>query len=112
MALSNAELLRKAAGPIGTGDIGTTGHGLLSAEQSAAFLDQVYEATAFSAAQRNERRSAPTGSINKIGIGGRILRKKTQGVDDATLVKPTFGEVSYVAKRYRADSEVNEEVFE
>jgi len=112
MTMSNAALLRKAAGPIGTADVGTIGHGLLSPEQSDTFLDQVYEATAFNQAQRNERRRAPTGSINKIGIAGRILRKKNQGVDDATLVKPTFGEVAYVCQRYRADTEVNEEVFE
>lgn len=112
MTMSNTALLRKAAGTVGTADVGTAGHGLLSPEQSQKFLDQVYETTAFNQAQRNERRRAATGSINKVGIGGRILRKKTEGVDDATLIKPTFGEVPYVAVRMRADTEVNEEVFE
>ena len=113
MTMSNAVLLRKAAGTISTGDIGAgAGHGLLSAEQTDAFLDKVYDATPFSQAQRNLRRRSAEGSINKIGIGGRILRKKTEGVDDATLIKPDFGEVEYAVKRYRADTEINEEVFE
>jgi HK97 family phage major capsid protein len=112
MTLSNAALLRKAAGPVGTADVGTAGHGLLSDEQSTEFLRRVYDATPFSGLQRNETRRSAEGSINKMGIGGRILRKKNEGVDDATLVKPEFGEVEYAVKRYRADSEINEEVFE
>jgi HK97 family phage major capsid protein len=112
MTMSNQALLRKAAGAIGTADVGTAGSGLLSAEQSTVFLKRVYDATPFSQAQRNLTRKSGEGSINKIGIGGRILRKKNEGVDDATLVKPEFGEVDYVVRRYRADSEINEEVFQ
>lgn len=109
--LSQAELLRKAAGPISTGDF-IAASGLLAAEQSSSFLDAVYEATPFSALHRKERRRSKTGSIAKIGIGGRLLRKKTAGVDDATLAKATFGDVDYVAIGSRLDWEVEEEVFE
>jgi hypothetical protein len=109
--LTNADLVRKAAGPVGTGDF-IAASGLLASEQANAFLDQVYLATPFSALQRNERRRAKTGSIAKIGIGGRLLRLKTAGVDDATLVKPLFGDVSYTCVRSRLDWEVEEEVFE
>jgi hypothetical protein len=111
MTITQAELLRKAAGPIGTGDF-IASVGTLAAEQANTFLDQVYVATPFSALQRNERRRAKAGSIAKIGIGGRLLRKKTPGVDDATLAKPTFGEVDYTCVRSRLDWEVEEEVFE
>ena len=111
MTMSQAELLRKAAGPIGTGDF-IAASGRLAAEQANAFLDAVYAATPFLSLQRNERRRAMTGSIAKIGIGGRLLRKKTAGVDDATLQKPTFGEVNYTVVRSRLDWEVEEEVFE
>jgi HK97 family phage major capsid protein len=110
MTMSNQALLRKAAGAVGTGDFAATG--LLPAEQSTAFLDRVYDATAFSQAQRNERRRSSEGSIPRLGIGGRILRKKNAGVDDATLIKPEFSDIDYVVKRYRADSEIEEEVFE
>lgn len=110
MTMSNAALLRKAAGTIATGDFAATG--LLAPEQASAFLDRVYDATPFSQAQRNERRRSSEGSIPTLGIGGRILRKKTEGVDDATLVKPEFTDIDYAVKRYRADSEIDEEVFE
>jgi len=111
MGMTGAELLRKAAGPIGTGDF-ISASGLLAAEQSTAFLDAVYAATEFNPLHRKERRRSKTGSIAKIGIGGRLLRKKTAGVDDATLAKPTFGDVDYVAVGSRLDWEVEEEVFE
>jgi len=112
MVMSNQALLRKAAGTVTTDSVGTAGANLLSPEQSSAFLDRVYDATAFSQAQRNERRRGSEGSISKLGIASRILRKKTENVDDATLVKPEFGEVEYAVKRYRADTEITEEVFE
>lgn len=111
MSMTQADLLRKAAGPIQTGDF-IAASGLLAAEQSAAFLDAVYEATPFSALHRKERRRSKAGTIAKIGIGGRLLRKKTAGVDDATLSKPTFGDVPYTAVASRLDWEVEEEVFE
>jgi HK97 family phage major capsid protein len=110
MSISNAALLRKAAGTVSTADFASTG--LLAPEQATAFLDQVYDATPFSQAQRNETRRSSEGSIPTIGIGGRILRKKNEGVDDATLVKPTFTDIDYAVKRYRADTELDEEVFE
>lgn len=108
---TNADLLRKAAGPIGTGDF-IASVGTLQPEQANAFLDQVYVGTPMTQLQRNERRRAKTGSIAKIGIGGRLLRKKTAGVDDATLAKPSFGEVDYTCVRSRLDWEVEEEVFQ
>jgi hypothetical protein len=111
MSITQAELLRKAAGPIATGDF-IAASGLLAAEQSSAFLDAVYEATPFSALHRKERRRSKTGTVAKVGIGGRLLRKKTAGVDDATLLKPTFADVPYTTVASRLDWEVEEEVFE
>lgn len=111
MVMNGAELLRKAAGPIATGDF-IAASGLLSAEQSTRFLDQVFEATPLSALIRRERRRSKSGTIAKIGIGGRLLRRKTAGVDDATLVKPTFSDIPYATVSSRLDWEVEEEVFQ
>jgi hypothetical protein len=111
MTITQAELLRKAAGPIATGDF-TAASGLLAAEQANTFLDMVYDGTPFAALQRAVRRRAKTGTVAKIGIGGRLLRPKTAGLDDATLQKPLFGDVSYTCVRMRLDWEVEEEVFE
>ena len=111
MALTNADLLRKAAGPIGTGDF-IASVGTLQPEQASSFLDLVYDATPFAAIMRRERRRAKTGYISSIGVGRRLLRKKTAGVDDATLAKPGFEDVSYTCVRSRLDWEVEEEVFQ
>lgn len=111
MSMSGAALLQKAAGPIATGDF-IAASGLLSAEQATSFLDMVYEATPFSALHRRQTRRAKSGTIAKIGIGQRLLRPKTAGVDDATLAKPTFGDVGYQTVSYRLDWEIEEEVFE
>jgi len=111
MSMTGAELLRKAAGPISTGDF-TAASGLLAAEQANAFLDAVYEATPFSALMRTERRRSKSGSIAKIGIGSRVLRPKTAGVDDSTLQKPTTSDVSYATAASRLDWEIEEEVLE
>jgi hypothetical protein len=108
---TNADLLRKAAGPIGTGDF-TAATGLLAAEQATSFLDLIYDATVFSGLMRQERRRSKTGYVSSIGVGRRLLRPKTAGVDDATLAKPIFSDVSYTCVRSRLDWEVEEEVFQ
>jgi hypothetical protein len=111
MGMSGADLLRKAAGPVGTTDF-ITASGLLSPEQSNRFLDMVFQATEFSALHRTERRRAKSGTIAKIGVARRMLRRKTAGVDDATLQKPIFGDVPYQTVSSRLDWEIEEEVFE
>lgn len=111
MTMTQADLLRKATGAIGTGDL-LAASGLLAPEQASKFLDQTYQATEFSALHRKEKRRAKTGTIARIGIGRRLLRKKNAGDDDATLVKPTFGDLGYATVASRLDWEIEEEVFE
>lgn len=111
MSMTQADLLRKAAGPIGTGDF-ISASGLLAPEQADAFLDAVYEATPLNAIIRHEKRVATSGSIAALGIGSRLLRKKTAGVDDATLVKPVFTDIGYQTVPVRLDWEVEEEVYQ
>lgn len=108
---TNADLVRKAAGPVATSDF-ISASGLLAPEQASAFLDLVYEATEFNAACRHEKRKSKSGSIAKIGIGSRLLRRKTAGTDDATLAKASFSDVAYQTVASRLDWEVEEEVFE
>lgn len=108
---TNADLLRKAAGPITTGDF-TAASGLLAPEQAGKFLDLVYDATPFAALMRRERRRSKTGYVSSVGVGRRVLRPKTAGVDDATLVKPLFSDVGYTCVQSRLDWEVDEEVYQ
>lgn len=110
MGLSNQELLRKAAGSQVATDFGTGTN--LAPEQASAFLDLVYDATPFSQVMRTERRKSKSGTIAKIGIGGRLLRRKTPSVDDARLAKPTTTTVPYQTQPSRLDWEIEEEVFQ
>lgn len=111
MSMTQADLLRKAAGPIEPGDF-IAASGLLAPEQATAFLDLVYDATPMNAAIRHVTRRSKSGTIAKIGIGRRLLRKKTAGVDDATLAKPDFYDLGYATVASRLDWEVDEEVFQ
>jgi hypothetical protein len=110
MALSNRALLAKAVGSQVATDFGTGT--ALAPEQSSAFLDLIYDATPFSAVMRTERRRAKSGTIAKIGIGGRLLRRKTPSVDDARLARPAMTTVPYQTQPSRLDWEIEEEVFE
>ena len=110
MPMTQAELLRKAAGPQSTTDFPASG--LLAPEQSSVFLDKVYDATPLASLIRTERRRVKSGTVAKIGIGGRLLRRKTAGVDDATLAKPVQTDISYQTIASRLDWEIEEEVFQ
>jgi hypothetical protein len=108
--MTQAQLLAKAAGTQSTADFAASG--LLQPEAASAFLDLVYDATPFGALMRTERRRAKSGSIAKIGIGGRLLRRKTEGVDDAVLAKPTMTDLEYQTVASRLDWEITEETFQ
>jgi len=112
MTMTGDELLRKAAGTITVPGNFIAASGLLLPEQADAFLDAVYDATPFAALQRVERRRSKSGTIAKIGIGSRLLRPKTTGVDDATLSRPDFSDVGYQTVASRLDWEIDEETFE
>lgn len=74
---NNSTIIRKAA--IATG---TLSSGLLNPEQARKFIQQTFDATNLGGLVRHEMRTAKTGEIDKIGIGKRILRKKTENTDD------------------------------
>ena len=74
---NNSTIIRKAA--IATG---TLASGLLNPEQARKFIQQTFDATNLGGLVRHEMRTAKTGEIDKIGIGRRILRKKTENTDD------------------------------
>ena len=73
---TNADVVRKA---ISTSSLS---YGLLNAEQARKFIQQTFEATNLGPLVRHEMRTAKTGEIDKIGIARRIVRKKTENVDD------------------------------
>ncbi len=88
-------------------------YGLLSPEQVQQFYVQIYEQIPFSAMHRKEKRSAKTGELDKIAVGSRLLRAKTEGPtgDDGYRVTPTFARVPYTCVRIKLPWEVSEDVF-
>lgn len=101
---TNSRIISKAA--LNTSDLTA---GLLSPEQSRTFLRQTFEATPLGNLIRHEMRRANAGEIDKIGIASRILRKKTENVDDNYRAKPTFGKIEYSCTPVRLPWEITEE---
>lgn len=93
-------------GSLLTGDVTA---GLLNPEQSRTFLRQAFEATPLGNLVRHEMRRANAGEIDKIGIASRIIRKKTEDVDDNYRAKPNFGKVEYSCTPVRLPWEITEE---
>ncbi|MDA2525528.1 P2 family phage major capsid protein [Bacillus cereus] len=102
--MNNEQILK--AGTTTTSDVTS---GLLNPEQSKKFLQQTFEATVLGKLIRTETRKAKTGEIDKIGIGSRIIRKKTENTDDGHRVKPKFDKVEYATKAVRLPWEITEE---
>ncbi|MBN1320746.1 MAG: major capsid protein [Thermoleophilia bacterium] len=86
-------------------------YGLLAPEQAKQFYVQVFEQLEFSQLHRKERKSAKSGELDKMGIGQRLLRAKTEGPsgDDGYRVAPTFGRIQYNCARIKLPWEVSEE---
>lgn len=88
-------------------------YGLLAPEQAKQFYVQVYDQIEWSNLHRKERKSAKTGELDKIAVGTRLLRAKTEGPsgDDGYRVGATFGRVPYTCVRVKLPWEVSEETF-
>lgn len=86
-------------------------YGQLVPEQAKQFWLQVFEGIEFSQLHRKEKRSAKSGEIDKLGLGQRLLRAKTEGPegDDGYRVAPTFGQVQYTCARLKLPWEISEE---
>lgn len=81
-------------------------HGILTPFQAKKFLVQTFEATPFQKAIRHVTRTEKSGEIDKIGIGHRLLRPKTENAFDGVTASPTFGVVNYACKATRLDWDI------
>ncbi len=88
---------------------GTVNAGLLNPEQSRLFIKQTMDATILGELVHKEMRHAKTGEIDKIGVGRRIVRKKTENTDDAYRGKAIFDKVTYSTVAVRLPWEITEE---
>ena len=101
---TNNDIIRKAA-------IETTAltSGLLNPEQAKKFIQQTFEATNLGPLVRHEMRTAKTGEVDKIGIGRRILRKKTENTDDGYRADVQTSQIEYATTAVRLPWEITEE---
>lgn len=72
--------------------------GQLNDEQSDAFVQEVQDRSTFGSQIRTERRRAPKGTIDKMGIGSRLIRGHKENTDDGYRAGVNTGEVPYTAE--------------
>ena len=107
MGLTNFQLIQRA---ISTGDFSGTGNaGLLNPYQARQFIQQTFEATNLSPLVRHEMHVERIGEIDKIGIASRIVRGKSEGVDDGYRAGIKTGSVPFATTPVRLPWEITEE---
>jgi len=104
MAISNRTIVKDA---INTGSMSNAG--LLSPYQAKTFLKQSFEQQNLLKLVRREMRRERNGEIDKIGIAKRILRAKTEGVDDGYRAGVKTSAIKYSCMPVRLPWEITEE---
>ena len=86
--------------------------GLLNPEQSARFLDYMFDATVIGKVARTVRMKADTTEIDRIGVGEKLMKLATEGDDTAANSAVTFSKISLTTKKLRLDWELSTESLE
>ena len=121
------ELLEKAAEAgttVSTGFGSTTGGagvhrasengngGLLNPEQSARFLDYMFDATVIGKVARTVRMKADTTEIDRMSVGEKLMKLASEGENTGTNSAVTFSKISLTTKKLRLDWELSTEALE
>jgi len=124
--MSNDLLKTIAAGTTATGTFASSGSsvegihtaqeagngGLLNPEQSARFLDYMFDATVIGKVARTVRMKADTTEIDRIGVGEKLMKLATEGDDTSSNAAVTFSKISLTTKKLRLDWELSTESLE
>ena len=86
--------------------------GLLNPEQSARFLDYMFDATVIGKVARTVRMKADTTEIDRIGVGEKLMKLATEGDNTAANAAVTFSKISLTTKKLRMDWELSTESLE
>ena len=86
--------------------------GLLNPEQSARFLDYMFDATVIGKVARTVRMKADTTEIDRIGVGEKLMKLATEGDNTASNASVTFSKISLTTKKLRMDWELSTESLE
>ena len=122
------ELLEKsiAAGTTATGTFGSStggtgvhtasedgNGGLLNPEQSARFLDYMFDATVIGKVARTVRMKADTTEIDRMSIGEKLVKLASEGDNtNSGNAAVTFSKISLTTKKLRLDWELSTESLE
>ncbi len=90
----------------------TSKGGLLNPEQSARFLDYMFDATVIGKVARTVRMRADTTEIDRMGVGEKLMKLATEATDTASNAAVTFSKISLTTKKLRLDWELSTESLE
>jgi len=108
--MDRSEYLAALAKATITTTVGTDG--LLNPTQSRAFLEIAQDSSTFGSTIRTEFVDTPSGEINKLNTGKRLLRAAVENADDGYRVEPTFPTLAYDTVKMRLPFEVTNDELE
>jgi HK97 family phage major capsid protein len=98
-------------GPVGT-EKPSDGGGILNAEQSAQFIEYIFEQQVLARDGRRVTMRGNTAELEKLNVGERVIRAAAQADASYTNAGVTFTKVEITTKKVRLDWEVSSEALE
>ena len=98
-------------GPVGTAKP-SDGGGILNAEQSAQFIEYIFEQQVLARDGRRVTMRGNTAELEKLNVGERVIRAAAQADAAYTNAGVTFTKVEITTKKVRLDWEVSSEALE
>ena len=86
--------------------------GLLNPEQSARFLDYIFDATVIGKVARTVRMKSDTTEIDRMSVGEKLMKLATEADDTAANNAVTFSKISLTTRKLRMDWELSTESLE
>ena len=98
-------------GPVGTAKP-SDGGGILNAEQSAQFIEYIFDQQVLARDGRRVTMRGNTAELEKLNVGERVIRAAAQADAAYTNAGVTFTKVEITTKKIRLDWEVSSEALE
>ena len=86
--------------------------GLLNPEQSARFLDYMFDATVIGKVARTVRMKSDTAEIDRMSVGEKLMKLASEADNTAANSGVTFSKISLTTKKLRMDWELSTESLE
>ncbi len=86
--------------------------GLLNPEQSARFLDYMFDATVIGKVARTVRMRSDTAEIDRMSVGEKLMTLATEGEATGANAAVTFSKISLTTKKLRLNWELSTESLE